>query len=85
MAAAGANRTEVLLIGFVALLGLMVTLQRNGVLAAWLASAGQGAAYAGLEASLGGPGFGTPRAVEALVRSETGTSQVPGAAARTQR
>jgi hypothetical protein len=42
-------------------------LHRNGALAALLASAGQAAAYDSLEASLGGPGIGTPRAVDALV------------------
>jgi hypothetical protein len=62
-----ASRGEVWLIGLAALLGLLVTLQRNGALAALLASAGQAAGYAKLEASLGGPGFGTVRAVDALV------------------
>jgi hypothetical protein len=61
------SRIESLLIGLAALLGLLVALQRNGALAALFTSAGQGAAYASLETSLGGPGFGTPRAVAALV------------------
>ena len=61
------SRVESLLIGLAALLGLMLALQRNGALAALCASAGQGAACVNLEASLGGPGFGTPRAVDALV------------------
>jgi len=61
------SRVESLLIGLAVLLGLVLALQRNGALAALCASAGQGAAYVNLEASLGGPGFGTPRAVAALV------------------
>jgi hypothetical protein len=62
------SRREPLLIGLAALLGLIVILHRNGALAEIFASAGQGSAYASLEASLGGPGFGTPRAVDALAR-----------------
>lgn len=64
---ARASRAEMGLIGLAVLLGLLVTLQRNGALATLLASAGQTAGYAKLEASLGGPGFGTVRAVDALV------------------
>jgi len=56
-----------LLIGLAALLGLLLALQRNGVLAALCGSAGQTATYVSLEAALGGPGFGTVRAVDALV------------------
>jgi hypothetical protein len=56
-----------LLIALAALLGLVLALQRNGALAALFESAGQARAYVNLEASLGGPAFGTPRAVEALV------------------
>jgi hypothetical protein len=67
------SRPEQLLIGLAALLGLLLVLQRNGVLAALFASAGQQAAYASLESALGGPGFGTPRAVDALVRTTTRT------------
>ncbi len=65
--ATGASRGEIWLIGLAVFLGLLVTLNRTGALAALFASAGQGAAYAGIEASLGGPGFGTARAVDALV------------------
>jgi hypothetical protein len=50
-------------------LGLLVTLHRNGVVHTLLASAGAQSTYASLEAALGGPGFGTPRAVEALVKT----------------
>jgi hypothetical protein len=56
------------LIAVAAVLGLLVTLHRNGALHALLASAGQESAYQSLEGALGGPGFGTPRAVEALVK-----------------
>lgn len=61
------SRTEPLLIALVAVLGLVLTLHRNGVLASLCVSAGQAAAYDRLETTLGGPGFGTPRAVDALV------------------
>jgi hypothetical protein len=63
-----ARRLELALIGAAAVLGLLVILQRNGALAALFASAGQESAYQSLEASLGGPGLGTPRAVEALIK-----------------
>jgi hypothetical protein len=59
---------ETVLIGVVAILGLLVTLHRNGVLHALLAAAGAQSAYTSLETALGGPGFGTPGAVEALVK-----------------
>jgi hypothetical protein len=74
-----AHRAEVLLLGLAVLLGLVVTLQRQGALAALFASAGQAAGYAKLEASFGGPGFGTPRAVEALVNASAamGASSEP--------
>jgi hypothetical protein len=48
-------------------LGLLITLHRNGVMASLFASAGQAAAYESLETTLGGPGFGTPRAIDALL------------------
>jgi hypothetical protein len=66
-APARASRAETWLIGLAAALGLLVTLQRNGVLQSLFAATGQAASYAKLEASLGGPGFGTVRAVDALV------------------
>jgi hypothetical protein len=71
------NRAELWLIGLAALLGLAVTLQRQGALAAMFAAAGQSATYANFEAALGGPGFGTPRAVDALLKSSTTTSSEP--------
>lgn len=58
------SRMESVLVGLLALLGLLVTLHRNGVVHALL---GPGAS-ASLESALGGPGFGTPAAVEALVK-----------------
>lgn len=73
---ARASRAEVTLIGVASLLGLLVVLQRNGVLATLFASAGQAAAYERLESMLGGPGFGTPRAVDALV-AKNPTSRGP--------
>ncbi len=59
---------ESVLIGLSALLGLLVTLHRNGVVHTLLASAGAERTYARIETALGGPGFGTPAAVEALVK-----------------
>ncbi len=50
-----ANRLEWALIALAAVVGLLMTLHRNGVLPA------------NFDAGLGGPGFGTPRAVDALV------------------
>lgn len=67
-----ASRVELLLLGLSALIGVLVALQRNGALAALSVSAGQSSSYLKLEASLGGPGFGTPRAVEALVSQGSG-------------
>jgi hypothetical protein len=65
--AARPSRLESTLIGVAALVGLLIALHRNGVVAALFASAGQSAAYAKLETALGGPGSGTPRAVQALI------------------
>ena len=79
-ARASASAPELGLMGVAVLMGLLVTLHRNGVLATLLASAGQTASYAKLEASLGGPGFGTVRAVDALV-AKTPTSETPMTAA----
>lgn len=62
------TRMESMLIGVVALVGLLVTLHRNGVIHSVLASAGAQNVSQSLEAALGGPGFGTPAAVEALVK-----------------
>ena len=59
---------ESVLIGLAALLGLVVTLHRNGIVHTMLASAGAQSTYTSLETALGGPGFGTPGAVEALVK-----------------
>jgi hypothetical protein len=49
-----------------ALAGLVVTLYRNDVLHSAARSAGLESAYLKLESALGGPGFGTPRALEEL-------------------
>ena len=54
---------ETALIAVIAILGLAITLHRNGALQA----IGAGSAAAAIEKALGGPGFGTPRAVEVLV------------------
>jgi uncharacterized protein DUF4339 len=52
------------LIGLAAVAGVSVTLYRNGVVREAATSVHQEALYARLEASLGGPAFGTLRAVE---------------------
>jgi hypothetical protein len=70
-----ASRVESLLIGLAVLLGLVLTLHRNGVVAALAESAGQSPAYTKLEATLGGPAPGTPRAVTALVNATQSPSR----------
>jgi hypothetical protein len=49
--------------------GAVVTLYRNAVVHAAARSVGQEAAYLNLETALGGPSFGTPRAVEKMADS----------------
>jgi hypothetical protein len=49
--------------------GAAVTLYRNAVVHAAAKSMGQEAAYLNLETALGGPSFGTPRAVEKMAES----------------
>lgn len=48
------------------LVGLTITMYRNAVVHAAASSMGQGASYLKLEAALGGPGFGTPRAIDTM-------------------
>jgi hypothetical protein len=48
------------------LAGTAVSLYRNGVVRQAALSAGQEAKYLQLETALGGPGFGTPRAIQVL-------------------
>jgi hypothetical protein len=50
-----------------AVVGLAVTLYRNDVVHAAANSMGQTATMSKLESALGGPGFGTPRAVEKMM------------------
>jgi hypothetical protein len=73
VAPARGSRLESVLIGLVVLLGLVVTLHRNGVLQGALGEK----TYASVEAALGGPGFGTPRAVEALVAKTSKATSTP--------
>lgn len=61
---------ETALIAVIALAGLVVTLHRNGVLQA----VGAGSVATSIESALGGPGFGTPRAVELLVSKGSKTA-----------
>lgn len=51
------------------LAGTGLTLYRNDMLRQLAVSAGQERTYLRMEAALGGPGFGTPRAVESLTAS----------------
>jgi len=50
-----------------AVVGLSVTLYRNDVVHAAASSMGQTATISQLESALGGPGFGTPRAVSKMM------------------
>lgn len=77
------SRAEIALIGLAMLAGLGVSLHRNGTVQGALASAGQTAAYENLEKSLGGPGFGTPRAVEVLVSKTPAVVEAPVVAVNT--
>jgi hypothetical protein len=77
------SRVEVALIGLAMVAGLGVSLHRNGTLQSTLASAGQTATYENLEKSLGGPGFGTPRAVEVLVAKTPAVVEAPLVAVNT--
>jgi hypothetical protein len=52
-----------------AIVGIVVTLYRNEVLFAGAKTVGQESAYLKLEQALGGPGFGTPRAVEPMAKA----------------
>lgn len=64
--ARGGRRTEQLIVGAAALLGLLVTLYRNDILRDLAGAVGSESAVVGLEETLGGPGFGTPRSIELL-------------------
>ncbi len=77
------SRVEVALIGLAMVAGLGVSLHRNGTVQTALASAGQTSAYENLEKSLGGPGFGTPRAVEVLVAKTPAVVEAPLVAVNT--
>jgi hypothetical protein len=57
--------------------GLTITLYRNNLLYAGARSVGQEATYLKLEAALGGPGFGTPRAVESIARAADALPDIP--------
>ena len=52
-----------------AIVGLVITLYRNDVVRSGARTVGQEAAYLKLETALGGPGFGTPRAVEPMAKA----------------
>lgn len=60
-----------------AIIGVVVTLYRNDVLHAGARTVGQEAAYLKLEAALGGPGFGTPRAVEPMAKAAAALPDLP--------
>ena len=52
-----------------AVVGIAITLYRNEVIYAGARTVGQEANYLRLEQALGGPGFGTPRAVEPMAKA----------------
>jgi hypothetical protein len=60
-----------------AVVGLTITLYRNNVLYAAARTVGQEATYLRLEAALGGPGFGTPRAVEGMAKAADALPDIP--------
>jgi hypothetical protein len=60
-----------------AVVGLTITLYRNNLLYAGARTVGQEATYLKLEAALGGPGFGTPRAVESMARAADALPDIP--------
>ncbi len=59
-----------------AIVGLTITLYRNDVLHAMSRTVGQEAAYLKLEQALGGPGFGTPRAVEPMAKAAAALAEI---------
>lgn len=59
-----------------AIVGLTVTLYRNDVLHAGARTVGQEANYLKLEQALGGPGFGTPRAVEPMAKAAAALAEI---------
>ncbi len=59
-----------IVVAFALLAGVGVTLYRNDVLHQAARSAGQEATYLQLERALGGPGFGTPRAIQVLTDAQ---------------
>lgn len=65
------------LIGLAAIAGVSITLYRNGIVRDAAASIRQEALYARLETALGGPSFGTLRAVEQSTTTAQAAAQVP--------
>jgi hypothetical protein len=66
-----------------AIVGLTVTLYRNELLYAGARTVGQESNYLRLEAALGGPGFGTPRAVDSMAKAAAALPELPPAPAPT--
>ena len=65
------------LIGLAALAGVSITLYRNGIVRDAATSIHQEALYARLETALGGPSFGTLRAVEQNTTTAQAAAQIP--------
>jgi hypothetical protein len=65
------------LIGLAALAGVSITLYRNGIVRDAATSLHQEALYGRLEAALGGPSFGTLRAVEQSTTTAQAAAQIP--------
>jgi hypothetical protein len=64
-----ARPTNPMPIVFAVVVGLVITLYRNDVIHAGARTIGQEGAYFKLEEALGGPGFGTPRAVADMAKA----------------
>jgi hypothetical protein len=71
--------TNPLPIVLAAVVGLTITLYRNDLLHAGARTVGQEGNYLRLEAALGGPGFGTPRAVEPMAKAAAALADLPPA------
>lgn len=83
------NRLGGVLVALAMLAGVGISLYRNDVLRDVAQSTGQARHYAQLEAALGSPGFGTPRAVKELTAASlplrSSAEAASPAAARTER
>ena len=61
---------------FAAVIGIVITLYRNDMLHAAAHRVGQEATFLKLEQALGGPGFGTPRAVASMAKAAAALPEI---------